>query len=297
MARLVKHPAPETMKLHKWKPWKHRKEDSATEADLPNEINNNEKKKMKGSSGSYQRKDVKCMDKKGLMYTMRGGHPTVAPNVGTLTSNLKRALEKSNSHLNAGTVGTRPLNELLPIIKKYLQDVYAANAKDVNSQLESLYNDYRRQTWKRHAWDAKKAFDEEYRQLADSLLKVVEGTTGTRKKDTNKVVIGLGLGEFSSKNKLSSLHQSFRDYFISKTRSLGYIVVGVNEYNTSKKCPICEGFVGQANIRRLHYPTSETNVHGDAMAGHNSANIVRHHLVHQPRPLYLQPIDSQGRYP
>ncbi|KAF9176568.1 hypothetical protein BGZ51_000312, partial [Haplosporangium sp. Z 767] len=80
-------------------------------------------------------------------------------------------------------------------------------------------------------------------------------------------------------------------------RSLGYIVVGINEFYTSKKCPACEGFEGQANIRRLRCPIWETNIHRDVMAGHNITNIVCHHLIHQQRPLFLQPIDSQGRFP
>ncbi|KAG0253452.1 hypothetical protein BG011_006353 [Mortierella polycephala] len=62
-----------------------------------------------------------------------------------------------------------------------------------------------------------------------------------------------------------------------RKKQRGYIVIGVNEFYTSKKCPVCEGFVGQVNIRRLHCPTCETNI--------------------QQRPLYLQPIDCQGCYP
>lgn len=33
------------------------------------------------------------------------------------------------------------------------------------------------------------------------------------------------------------------------------------------------------------------------MAGHNMVNAVQGHLLHQQRPLYLQPVDEQGRYP
>ncbi|KAG0212103.1 hypothetical protein BGX31_001564, partial [Mortierella sp. GBA43] len=32
---------------------------------------------------------------------------------------------------------------------------------------------------------------------------------------------------------------------LSDARSLGYVVVGVNEYYTSKKCPTYQSFVGQ----------------------------------------------------
>ncbi|KAG0353403.1 hypothetical protein BGZ54_002261 [Gamsiella multidivaricata] len=38
----------------------------------------------------------------------------------------------------------------------------------------------------------------------------------------------------------------------------GYIMVGVNEYSTSKKCPTYEKFVGQVEIRRLYCSTCKS---------------------------------------
>ncbi|KAF9152205.1 hypothetical protein BGX20_005209 [Mortierella sp. AD010] len=80
-------------------------------------------------------------------------------------------------------------------------------------------------------------------------------------------------------------------------RSQGYVVVGVNEYYTSKKCPTCQEFVGQVEIRRLYCKKCKTYMHRDVMAGHNICNVVRGHLLYQQRPLYLQPKDSDGEYP
>ncbi|KAF9982287.1 hypothetical protein BGZ65_003029, partial [Modicella reniformis] len=82
-------------------------------------------------------------------------------------------------------------------------------------------------------------------------------------------------------------------------RALNYIVVGVNEYYTSKKCPVCQNFVGQVEIRRLYYsqPQCKTYIHRDIMAAHNMCNAIRGHLLHQTRPLYLQPVDKDGNYP
>ncbi|KAG0250483.1 hypothetical protein BG011_008318 [Mortierella polycephala] len=78
--------------------------------------------------------------------------------------------------------------------------------------------------------------------------------------------------------------------------ALGYIVVGVNEYYTSKKCPTCRQFVVQVEIRKLYCKTCKTYMHRDVMAGHNICNIVRGYLMHQRRPLYLQPVDAMGNY-
>ncbi|KAG0312601.1 hypothetical protein BG000_006183, partial [Podila horticola] len=133
--------------------------------------------------------------------------------------------------------------------------------------------------------------------VANRLLELVGGSLGAKRDDENKVVIGIGLGKFSSKMRLSSLHDSFQAYFVQRARSLGYIVVGVNEYYTSKRCPICEEFVGQVDIRRLYCSKCKAYMHRDVMAGHNICNAVQGHLLKQQRPRYLQPKDVNGHYP
>ncbi|KAF9111626.1 hypothetical protein BGX27_004678, partial [Mortierella sp. AM989] len=80
-------------------------------------------------------------------------------------------------------------------------------------------------------------------------------------------------------------------------RSLGYLVVGVNEYYSSKKCPTCEQFVAQSeSIRRLYCPNCRKYLHRDTI-GHNLVNILCAQVEKQERPLYLQPVDKDGRYP
>lgn len=74
-------------------------------------------------------------------------------------------------------------------------------------------------------------------------------------------------------------------------------MVGVNEYYTSKKCPVCQDFVGQVEIRRLYCSKCKAYMHRDIMAGHNMCNVIRGHLRSQVRPLYLQPVDKDGKYP
>ncbi|KAK3821335.1 MAG: hypothetical protein J3Q66DRAFT_426414 [Benniella sp.] len=171
---------------------------------------------------------------------------------------------------------------------------YVERVRDVEEHLHAFYNE--NHTFKRKRWDSQKARQEEYQRITDSLLKMVGGSYGAKRDVNNNVVIGIGLGDFDSKGRLSSLHGSFSEFFVKTARSLGYIVVGVNEYFTSKECPVCEGFVGQMDIRRHYCPTCHTRMHRDVMAGHNIANVVRSHLVHQQRPLYLQPQDNQGNY-
>ena len=88
-------------------------------------------------------------------------------------------------------------------------------------------------------------------------------------------------------------------YFIHcvQVRSLGYIVVGINEYYTSKKCPDCQNFVGQVNIRQFYCTHCARYHHRDVMAAENMAKIVQEYLEKRTRPLYLQPVTQDGRYP
>ncbi|KAG0098493.1 hypothetical protein BGZ93_011315 [Podila epicladia] len=165
--------------------------------------------------------------------------------------------------------------------------------KDV---LDMFYND-RKFKFKRHKWLARRAREEEYHRLADGLLRMVGGSIGTKKKGEDKVIIGIGLGRFASTSRLSSLHGTFEAFFVNKARALGYLVVGVNEYYTSKKCPKCGQFVAQTkNLRRLYCRHCKKYMHRDVMAGHNICNILQGHIK-QERPDYLQPVDQYGNYP
>ncbi|KAG9322616.1 hypothetical protein KVV02_002319 [Mortierella alpina] len=167
--------------------------------------------------------------------------------------------------------------------------------EQAKGHLDTFYNGNNR--FKKHKWEARRAKEEEYRVITDRLLKLVGGSIGAQRDEANKVIIGIGLGKLSSNTKLTSLHESFQSYFVQKARSLGYIVVGVNEYYTSKKCPKCEEFVGQVEIRRLFCSKCKSFMHRDIMAGHNICNAIRGHLREQQRPEYLQPVDKDGRLP
>ncbi|KAI1290718.1 hypothetical protein EDD11_009078 [Mortierella claussenii] len=168
--------------------------------------------------------------------------------------------------------------------------------------------------YKKHRHMSKKARTLEFHRLADSLLRMVGGSIGEKRKEEDKIVIGIGMGRFTSTSRLSSLHGTFESYFIQKARALGYLVIGVHEYYTSKRCPKCQQFVAQTeSIRCLYcsyrkkYCSSKeglTNnftralyMHRDTMVGHNMVNILRSHVEQQQRPLYLHPVDKDGHYP
>ena len=85
--------------------------------------------------------------------------------------------------------------------------------------LDAFYNG-RKFKFKKHKWYAKRSRAEEYHRITDSLLRMVGGSIGVRKKDEDKVVIGIGLGQFASSSRLSSLHGTFEAFFINKVITL-----------------------------------------------------------------------------
>ncbi|KAG0200251.1 hypothetical protein BGX33_011132 [Mortierella sp. NVP41] len=172
---------------------------------------------------------------------------------------------------------------------------YAEEIEKVEKRLLEFYNGDNHR-YKKHAWDAKRAKQAEYQTIADRLLGIIGGSIGRPKQDSEPVLIGIGLGQFSTKSGLSSLHSTFLEWFIQLARSLGYLVVGLNEFYTSKKCPGCEQFVAQVTMRQFYCRHCKVYHHRDVMAAHNMYRIVHGYLVDQKRPLYLQPRLQDGTY-
>ncbi|KAG0222052.1 hypothetical protein BGW41_006261, partial [Actinomortierella wolfii] len=68
----------------------------------------------------------------------------------------------------------------------------------------------------------------------------------------------------------------------------GYVVIGVNEYYSSKKCPAALGlWQGTKSMRCQYRGTYQEVVHRDAMAGHSLCNVMRVRLEKGERPDYL----------
>ncbi|KAI7825628.1 hypothetical protein BC939DRAFT_121676 [Gamsiella multidivaricata] len=91
---------------------------------------------------------------------------------------------------------------------------YVAGLAGVKEQLDEFYN--KSATFKKHQWDARKAREAEFDIIADRLLNMVGGALGRQRDEEDKVVIGIGLGKFSSTGRLSSLHESFQSYFVQR---------------------------------------------------------------------------------
>ncbi|KAF9945326.1 hypothetical protein BGZ72_001469, partial [Mortierella alpina] len=90
---------------------------------------------------------------------------------------------------------------------------YVTKLEEVEGRLLDFYAGENNRFLK-HSWDMTRAKHKEYQAIANSLLGVVGGSIGEQRKSDNPVLIGVGLGDFSSAGRLSNLHTSFLSYFI-----------------------------------------------------------------------------------
>ncbi|KAF9175992.1 hypothetical protein BGX20_003887 [Mortierella sp. AD010] len=124
--------------------------------------------------------------------------------------------------------------------------------------LDKFYNG-KKYTFKKHKKMAKRARHEEFHKLADSLLRMVDGSIG-EKKEEDIVAVGIGMGQFTSSSTSSSLHGSFAGVMLSLAHCHKYM-------------------------------------HRDIMAGHSIVNILKIHIEKLEWPLYLHPVDKDGKHP
>ena len=85
----------------------------------------------------------------------------------------------------------------------------------MQQQLDTLYNSNNNR-FRRHKWDARRAKNSELIAITNMILKLVGGSIGCRRKEEQKVVMAVGLGQFSSSSRLSSLHETFMAFFVQK---------------------------------------------------------------------------------
>ncbi|KAF9968971.1 hypothetical protein BGZ75_003245, partial [Mortierella antarctica] len=70
--------------------------------------------------------------------------------------------------------------------------------------------------YKRHGWDAQRAFEAEFAKITDRILHLVGGSIGAKRDPGNMVAFAIGLGDFKSNRRLTSLHSRFKTYFVQK---------------------------------------------------------------------------------
>ncbi|KAI8357054.1 hypothetical protein B0O80DRAFT_99820 [Mortierella sp. GBAus27b] len=130
------------------------------------------------------------------------------------TFKFRRWLERRKAQPIDGSQSISDIESSLPPLRGNEGSVqeYVKSLQEVEEHLDSFYNS--NNTVKKHRWNARRARDEEFRRIADSLLRMVGGSIGRKRADEDKVVIAVGLGQFSSKARLSSLHESFQSYFV-----------------------------------------------------------------------------------
>ncbi|KAF9965988.1 hypothetical protein BGZ65_000523, partial [Modicella reniformis] len=135
----------------------------------------------------------------------------------------------------------------------------ATTEDTVNELLDTFYNKNDSQFLK-YSWDARKAHIGEFDLVTDRLLSMIGDSSGQKRRRNHKAIIAIGQFAFGS-------------------HGLWIIVVGINEYYTSKRCPNCkregtesDDFVGITTMRRLFCRRCRTPFHRDVMAASNMTN-------------------------
>jgi hypothetical protein len=99
---------------------------------------------------------------------------------------------------------------------------YVKELEQARQRLKTFYARNKPQFLKHH-WDMQRVKQADYHAIAERLLDVIGGNLGRRVEDNknkNPVVIDIGLGQFSSRARLSSSHLTFLSYFIKKVCGL-----------------------------------------------------------------------------
>lgn len=134
------------------------------------------------------------------------------------TFKFRRWLEsKKRQKSTDGTLSISEIESSLPPIKGENASI-EQYSQELEKSKEALYEFYsgNNNIVNRNMWDAKKARQREYMKIADSLLKMIGGAIGKKVEKGFPAVIGIGLGQFKSNTRLSSLHESFLSFFVQK---------------------------------------------------------------------------------
>ncbi|KAF8920974.1 hypothetical protein BGZ58_004168, partial [Dissophora ornata] len=122
--------------------------------------------------------------------------------------------QKRNTTIGTGRTISEVESSLTPLrgegasIRLHIED------RDmVEKDLDAFYN---QSSFCKHKWDAHRARQEEFSRVTNSLLKMVGGTIGEKRREDQNVVIIIGLAKFVAKNGPPSLDGSFQDFFVRK---------------------------------------------------------------------------------
>jgi hypothetical protein len=138
-------------------------------------------------------------------------------------------------------------------------------------------------------WQMKLALKKVMDKAIQELLQVI-GCDSRSKWNFNDgigPVIGIGLGKFRFHQ--DSVHAKFAKYLTQKARAIGIVVVGINEYYTSQKCPSCGAFlfdvIGKDRVK--YCETCNKCLNRDNAAAENICSLTILKANGKPRPAHL----------
>ena len=159
------------------------------------------------------------------------------------------------------------------------------------SRLSAFYN---RRIVKYRKWQLELASKSVLDKSVNELLQMVGCKSGKKWNFNDGIgpIVGVGLGQFRFHQQ--SLHAKFAKYFTQKARSIGVVVVGVNEYYTSQKCPRCLSKLYEVDRRVKYCEECRMFLNRDNSAAQNICTLVIMRANKRQRPAQLmQPTDAE----
>ncbi|KAF9346511.1 hypothetical protein BGX34_003833, partial [Mortierella sp. NVP85] len=150
--------------------------------------------------------------------------------------------------------------------------------------LRDFYFSDDRQWYLRNIFDARRGKEAAMDLAIDVIFRMGGGASHLKGK--SNFIIAIGNGKFKGHNEFS-MHGPFINKLAKKAKALGILVVMVDEYNTSKKCPrpACEQTLIDDNATRSKFcPTCKIYFDRDMVGAEGIGRICLAHLVGGGRP-------------
>jgi hypothetical protein len=168
--------------------------------------------------------------------------------------------------------------------------VHRLTSKD-GSRLSAFYN---RHIVKYRKWQLRLATKQVMDQCVEELLNMVGCSSGRPWDFSNGIgpIIGIGMGQFRFHQ--FSKHALFAKYLTQKARAIGVVVVGVDEFYTSQKCPRCLSRLYEVDRRVKYCEECRMFFNRDNAAAQNMCTLTIMRANKQTRPPQLKmPTDAE----
>lgn len=223
---------------------------------------------------------------------------------GPITSKIQQRMRLRKDQMPVGGGGRN--------VYQLEADLFGSNESNVDNYLEyvnrwsavsrPLTRFYNTSQVKRDRMNAKKEKRKIMDKIFTDVLEMVDLKPHQKQSadSETKAIIAIGMGDFAATRGRASVHTKVGTYITLKARRMQLGVYGVDEWYTSKTCPLSlnhdVSVVPGHHMRVLHCPHHDTYFHRDVMAGANHALIAKYVCEDGTVPAHLRrPVDPEAQ--